>query len=212
MLYGLPSKVLQFHQVRLAIIGLDIDIHKKYTIETIYSGKNLFSIDIKPEHLKQMEQIIIQSQSKLINGIHSNKKFILDFFNHPVEILMFFLYDNSGKEQDELDRLEIESIGIYLNNYPIWWEKEELIFINFMGIELCILCIDPQYRNITKFKKYINNDINMDTMKSINFSRIYDTQIVIEYNSDKVYNLFITGFNINELRFKSGMGGVAFAS
>ena len=160
-----------------------------------------------------MEQIIIQSKSILINDIYSDKKIKLDYcFNHhPVEILMFFLYDKSGKEFDELDRLEIESIGMYFDGIPIWWEKEELIFINFMGIELCILCIDPQYRNITKFKKYINNDINMDTMKSINFSRIETVEFVIEYNSDKVYNLFITRFNINVLRFMSGMGGIGFS-
>lgn len=35
MLYGLPTKVLRYHQVGLDIIGLDKDIHKKYTIKPI---------------------------------------------------------------------------------------------------------------------------------------------------------------------------------
>lgn len=124
---------------------------------------------------------------------------------------MFFLHDNSNKELEELDKLEIESIGIYLDNQPIWWKKEELIFINFMGIELSILCIDPQFRNISKLKKYFNNDINIDKLKYIDFSSIDNSYFVIEYNSDKVYNLFITRFNINVLRFMSGMGGIGFS-
>ncbi len=61
-----------------------------------------------------------------------------------------------------------------------------------------------------KFKKYVNNDLDMDTMKSINFSRIDSTKFVLNYNSDKKYNLFMTGMCINVLRIMSGMAGLAF--
>ncbi len=207
-LYGIPKTMLSYHQVHINIYGLNDVAHSKYLIDALYSGKNLYSIDFKKEHINAMEQVIVQSQDTSLQ-IKSGQKFHF-LWNLPVQIIMFFLYEDSNEETDELNRLEIESIGLYLNGHPIWWNGEEIIYMNFMGLELCILCIDDNFRNMEKFKKYVNNDLDMDTMKSINFSRIDSTKFVLNYNSDKKYNLFMTGMCINVLRIMSGMAGLAF--
>ncbi len=207
--YGIPKTMLCWHNVNINIYGLNTLTHSKYLIDAIYSGKNLYSIDFKKEHIKVMEQVVIQSQDTSLQ-IKSGKKFSF-LWNHPVQIIMFFLYEDSNESTDELDRLEIESIGLYLNGHPIWWNGEEIIYMNFMGLELCILCIDDNFRNMDKFKKYVNNDLDMNTMKSINFSLIDTAEFVLNYNSDKKYNLFMTGMCINILRMMSGMAGLAFA-
>lgn len=79
MLYGIPIKLLKYHNVAINIYGLNKFIHYKYSIDVIYSGKNLFSIDIKPEHLEEIKQIIIQSKDNILNQIQSGKKYNCNF-------------------------------------------------------------------------------------------------------------------------------------
>lgn len=224
MLYGIPNKFLKYHEVHLSFGGLNTIWcnHEKYSIDAFYSGKNIYLPDIKSEHLKDMsfEQVIIQTQETGTELMHFGKKIRLAY-NHPVQMLMFFPYDPNNEELDELDeleRIEIDSIGLFLEGHPIWFEKEELIHMHYMGLDLCILCFDEQFRDINKFKKYFNNDLDLNTMKSINFSRINDVKIILEcgpdknFNSDKEYHLFYTGLNINILRFMFGMAGLVYSA
>ncbi len=225
MLYGIPNKFLAWHQVKIIIENIPKYSYWKYSeysIDAIYSGKNIYSSDIKSEHLKTMslpEQMIIETQETGTELMHFGKKIRLSCY-HPVQMLMFFPYDPDYKEfneLDELDRIEIDSIGLFLNGFPIWFEKEELVHVHFMGLDLCILCIDEQFRDINKFKKYFKNELDLNTMKSINLSRIDTVEIVLEcepgiknYDSDKEYNLFYTALYTNVLRIMSGMAGLAF--
>ena len=123
-------------------------------------------------------------------------------------MLMIFLYNK--EDIDELSEPEINSIGISLNNHFIWWENEELIEVDFMGINLYMVCIDPQLQNYNKFCHYMKYNIDPSTLKSINFSRIDDTDVVIEYDSDFKYEFYMKGLNTNVLRMMSGMAGLAF--
>ncbi len=224
MLYGIPNKFLLYHRVKIIIENLpkyNYWKYSEYSIDAIYSGKNIYSSDIKSEYLKNVciEQVIIQTQETGTELMHFGKKIRLAY-NHPVQMLMFFPYDPDYKEfneLDELNRIEIDSVGLFLNKHPIWFEKEELVHVHFMGLDLCILCIDEQLRDIKKFKKYFNNKLDLDTMKSINLSRMDDVEIILEcepgiknYETDKPYHLFMTGLYTNVFRMMSGMAGLAF--
>jgi hypothetical protein len=209
MFYGIPYYFLSYHDIAITAFGLNSSSHSDFKIDAIYSGKNLSKINIKPEHKNlSMEQVVFHSQNfKLENKIVSGEK-IKFLFNHPVQMLMIFLYNK--EDIDELSEPEINSIGISLNNHFIWWENEELIEVDFMGINLYMVCIDPQLQNYNKFCDYVKYNIDPSTLKSINFSRIDDTEIVIEYDSDFKYEFYMKGLNTNVLRMMSGMAGLAF--
>lgn len=224
MLYGIPNKFLKYHEVHIEFFGLNIMEcnPEKYSIDAFYSGKDIYLPDIKSEHLKGMclEQVIIQTQETGTELMYFGKnKWINAAINHPTQMLMFFPFDPNSFEKDEIDELEeveIDSIGLFLNGHPIWFEKEDLIHIHFMGLDLCILCLDEQFRDIDKFKKYFKNDLDLNTMKSINFSRLDNVKFIFEcgpdknYGTDKPFHLFYTGLNINVLRIMSGLAGLAY--
>ncbi len=216
MLYGIPYYFLGMHEIRIiSSTPSNKSVYSDYLIDVIYSGKNLSSIDIKPEHKKNMsfEQIIIMSQLYSCIVKDSKQKIKLRHLNHPVQLLMFCLWDeNETKidQTDELNETEINSIGLSLDDNFIWWENEELIKIDLLGINLYLICIDPQLQNYNKFCSYIKNKFDPKTLRSINFSRIDDAGLIIEYDSNKKYNLYINGLNINILRIMSGMAGLAF--
>lgn len=224
MLYGITNKFLLYHQVRIIIKNLfkySYWKYSEYSIDVIYSGKNIYSSDIKSEHLKSidMDQVIIQTQETGTELLQFGKEIRL-VYNHPSQMIMFFPYDpdyEEFNELDELNRIEIDSVGLFLNGFPIWFEKEELIHVHFMGLDLCILCLDEQFRDINKFKKYFKNELDMNTMKSINFSSIDDVKIILEcgidknYETNKPYHLFVTGLSINVLRMTNGMAGLVYA-
>jgi hypothetical protein len=226
MKYGIPVKFLGCHNVSIVSCGLKKDSHSNYNIDVIFSGKNLFGLNIDVDKYC-LQQLIIQNQIEYpINKINSGDKIKL-YFSHPTSIILFFLYDriedNINDSLDdilddfELDNLSIDSVGIGLEgigldeNY-IWWDDQELIKIDFMGIKLCAACIDPQLRYYNKFCSFANMDFDPKTIKSINFSRIDCTKIIINYDSDKKYNLFINALNINILSMMSGMAVIAYAS
>ncbi len=225
MLYGIPYYFLKYHEIRITSSTLpnkpgyyDYSDYSDYSIDIIYSGKNLSSIDIKPEHMKNMsfEQILILSQTFFKPIKDSKQKFNINF-NHPSQLIMFFLWNEEEKkmeETDELNKTEINKFGLSLDDNFIWWEDEELIKINLLGINLYLICIDPQLQNYTKFCSYIKNKFDPKTLRSINFSRIDKTEFVIDYdsgsNSYKKYNLYINGLNINILRIISGMAGLTY--
>ena len=132
---------------------------------------------------------------------------------------MLFLYSDpmdpnysADSDYDELTNPEINAVGITLNGHYIWWESNELIKVNFMGIILCVVCIDPQLQNHNKFCNFFKNKFNPKSLKSINFSRIDKSEVVVEYDGTNQYNLFISGLHINLLRFCNGMAGLAYSS
>jgi hypothetical protein len=225
MQYGMPIKFLNYHAVQIESTGLNKELHSNYKIDVIFSGKNLSNININPEHLdnKLFEQIIIQSQiTNQESKINSGTKIKFEF-NHPVSILMFFLYNDSNLyngnkynndicEDFEFTNPEINSIGISLNGYYIWWDNQELIKIDFMGIILSIVCIDPQLKDYNKFCSFTKNNFNPSILKSINFSRIDSMDAILEYDSDKKFSVYFNGLNINLLRMMYGMAGIAWAN
>ncbi len=210
MLYGIPYYFLKYHEIKIiSSTPANKLTYSDYSIDIIYSGKNLSSIDIKPEHEKNLEQIIIMSQKMSCIVKDSKQKIKLKHLNHPVQLIMFFLWDDK-EEIDELIETEIYRFGLSLEDYYIWWEGEELIKINFMGINLYLVCFDPQLQNYNKFCLYVKNKFDPKTLRSINFSRIDDAGLIIEYDSNKKYNLYTNALNINVLRMMSGMAGLAF--
>lgn len=221
MKYGIPVKFLGVHQVSISSVGLKKELHSNYNIDVILSGKNLFNLNIDANKYSA-EQLIIQSQNEYpTNKINSGDKIKL-YLNHPTSIIMFFLYDriednlNDGLDDIydnfELDNLSIDSIGIGLEGNYIWWDEQELIKVDFMGIKLSAICIDPQLRDYNKFCSFANMDFDPKTIKSINFSRIDCPSVIVKYDSEKKYNIFINALTINILRMMSGMAGIAYAN
>ena len=217
MTYGIPRYFLDYHEVIICSKGLDSKTHSDFTIDIISSGKNI--ANIKSKHMDKYacieEKVILSKQSekeKIFSGL------ILEiFFNHLVSILMFFLYDNYDEpDSDELESPDINAIGLIFNNpnstERIWWESNEIIKINFMGIILCVVPIDPALRDYKKFYNYVNNKADFTQLKSINFSRIDKIYATIEYDNNKKYNLYMNGLHTNMLRIMSGMAGLAFST
>ena len=222
MLYGIPIKFLDWHLVDIKSYGLKKELHSNYKIDVIFSGKNLSNIDINSKYLDDdmmFEQIIIQSQTKSEKNIKSGTKIRLNF-NHPISILIIFLYDNISNfdndnniyDEFEFSNPEINSIGIGLNLNYIWWDNQELIKIDFMGIKICIICIDPQLRDYNKFYSYTKNNFDPSILKSINFSRMDNSEIICEYDSDKKFLVYINGLHVNMLKMMNGLAGIAWAN
>ncbi len=187
-------------------------------IDIIYSGKNLYLPDLKLEHIKTMrlEQPVIQTQETGTETLFFNKKPIRLAYNNLVQMLMFFPYDTNqlqrGEEPDELERIELDSIDLFLDGKCTHYQSDQLIHAHFLGLDLCVLCFDEDLRDINKFKKYISNDndLDMKKMKSINFSVVDRAEIFLNYNSDKEFHLFMTALNTNILRMAGGMAGLAY--
>ena len=81
-----------------------------------------------------------------------------------------------------------------------------------MGIKICIICIDPQLRDYSKFYSYTKNNFDPSILKSINFSRMDNSEIICEYDSDKKFFVYINGLNVNMLRMMNGMAGIDWAN
>jgi len=127
--------------------------------------------------------------------------------------MMFFLYGNTDNT-DEISSPNIDSIGITLNESTIWWVNQEIIRVNFMGISLCVICIDPKFRNFDKFISFTKNNFEISEIKSINFSRINTSNIIIEFDNENnnKYNLYTCGLNINQFIMMSGLSGLSFGN
>ena len=103
----------------------------------------------------------------------------------------------------------IESIGLNPNKQGfVYWNNDELMEININEIKVYILCFDPQFKDINKFRNYLDNKINHKNCSGINFSRIDNMDIQIklkeEYNNSYLFNydVIIMPFNINILYHK----------
>ncbi len=223
--YGLPQFYLKYHEIRISIKEYDSK-HSNYIIDVILSGKNLYSLDIiekkigtnEEYNFKDLELILALSQSeKYEKKISSGEKTKI-YFNYSTSILIYCLYSDSDDLENNLQDLDnltnpvVEAICVEMNGHKLWWENDELIKINFMGITLNIVCIDPKFRNYNRFNSFINNDFDPKTLQSINFCRIDKSYSIIEYSNDKKYNLFLTGININVLRMTHGMAGLVYSS
>lgn len=213
--YGIPYYFLQNNSIEINSNNLKKELHSEYKIEVILSGKNLSSLNINSIDLENnsFEQIIVNcciESSK--EKISSGQFFKLLNIEHPVSLLMFFLFENLIDDScdfidynSELVSIpDINSIIISLNGQEMWWDSCELIKINFMDIKLCIICIDPQLKDYNKFCSYIKNELDLTTLKSINFSRIDTTKIKFEYDSDKKFRIYSNGIHINKLNFSNG--------
>lgn len=221
--YGISKYLMKYHDIKFISRGLNSNLHSNYKIDIIFSGKDLSSLNINEEDFKgkQFNQVVILSQSSTCENIISKQKINLNY-NNPTSVLMFFLYDNLDNNFDDTIKLDepndlqtpdIDAIGLqFNNNSKIWWEQDELIKVNFLGINLYIVCIDPQLRNYNKFISYIKNDIEPQTIKSINFSRFDKVEAIVEYSNSKSYNLFISGLHTNLFQIASGMGWMRFCS
>ena len=212
LIYGIPNYFLIGGGLKIHSTGLDAKKHSEYKIDLIYSGKNISNI--KPVHLENdgFEQLVISSQTYKYNKKISSKDKIEIKFEHAVSLMMFFLY-NEDIETDELTNTNIDAVGLGLNkDWFIWWEDKELIKVNFLGINLCVLAIDPALRDYKKFCNFIKLKANYSMPKTINFSRLDCTDVYIEYDSDNKFNLYVNCLYVNELKFKSGMTGLAFSN
>ncbi len=212
LIYGIPNYFLINGGLKICSAGLNLRGYPEYKIDLIYSGKNI--ANIKPEHLENdgFEQLVISSQTYKYNKKISSKDKIEIKFEHAVSLMMFFLY-NEDIETDELVNTNIDAVGLGLNkDWFIWWEDKELIKVNFLGINLCVLAIDPALRDYKKFCNFIKLKANYSMPKTINFSRLDYTDVYIEYDSNNKYNLYVNCIYANKLKFKSGMVGLAFSN
>ncbi len=212
LIYGIPNYFLINGGLKICSAGLNLRGYSEYKINLIYSGKKI--ANIKPEHLENnsLEQLVISSQTYKYNKKISSKDKIEIKFEHAVSLMMFFLY-NEDIETDELVNTNIDAVGLGLNKeWFIWWEDKELIKVNFLGINLCVLAIDPALKNYKNFYNFIKSKAEYSMPKTINFSRLDYTDVYIEYENNNKYNLYVNCIYANKLKFKSGMAGLAFSN
>jgi hypothetical protein len=210
MKYGIPNYLLESNDIKILSKDLNEFIHSNYKIDIILSGKNLSKIDINPDHLfNGYNQMFVGSQVYIHNHkINSGEK-IKFYFDHPSSLFMFFLFDMENFSDDygfeqEFTNPSTNSFGIEINNQCIWWDEQEFIKIDFMGILLCVICIDPQLKDYKKFCEYSNSKFDTKTLKSINLSRIDTFKTMVEYDSYKKYLIYINALYVNIIEFTNG--------
>ena len=89
---------------------------------------------------------------------------------------------------DDSDKLQMEKIILYLNGHQITYDKKQLVKIEFCGMIIYAICIDPKMKNKKTLISYMKSDFDIETLKSINFSRIDSINICFNYKSKKKYN------------------------
>lgn len=220
--HGLLIKELLYYNAIFKLSELDKKVYGGFNIKLILSGKNTnesFS-DGMFEYFVIQHQVCTKSD-KICSGQKINIP-----FNHPVSVILFFIYDencndNSLNNNFDLENLNIDSISIDIGAGPdngekqsscIYYSDEELIKIDFMDIKLYGICIDPQLKNHSNFISYINGYVDYETIKSINFSRIDRPNIIINHDSDNKYNICICGLCVNVLRYMNGHMSIAFSN
>ena len=216
--YGIPKKLLKYHHIEIIANNLT-EIHSKYKIDVIFSGKNISNINIDFD--KHQEQIIVINNSFKVHNISSGKKFSIgNYTNHPSCMLMFFLYETSNINEyteniyDDFELVcpKINSIDlcIFENTKGIQWEDYELINVEFMGIHISVLCFDPQLKDYNKFIQLLNNDFDIKELHTLNFLRIDDANIILNFDSNKNFSTYVNLINFNNLVFGSGMAGLSY--
>ena len=146
-------------------------------------------------------------------NINSNEK-ISFVSNNMVCMIMCILYKNKEENENifedfELSSPKINSISIFLNGRKIKWEDYEIVNIEFMGLNISVLCIDPQLRDYDKFTKIMKNDFDLTELHTINFSRIDIMKISLNFDSNDsndTINAYINFMSLNKLQIRNNVG------
>lgn len=140
---------------------------------------------------KYCKMPIHQSNSvKSTNSDHLNYLYNQNYLDELNE-LDDLNYLDGLDDLDSSDKLQMEKIILYLNGHPITYDKKQLIKIEFCGMIIYAICIDPKMKNKKTLISYMKSDFNIETLKSINFSRIDKIEISFDYKSEKKYNTSI---------------------
>lgn len=212
--YGLYLRSFGYHLLKPLVAGLKKDKHYNYKITTIISGKNFEGVDVDYIIKYGYEHVVFFTGEVgfyAVKPLKSNDKHKIHLV-HPTSILLYIVFNTNDDNDDDFSNVDLDYIGIILNGNPIWWEQQEVIKVKLLGVQIFVVCIDPQYRNYNKFCSLIKYDFDPKILRSINFSRMDTIHTVLEFeSSNKKYYMFMKSLHINILRYLGGMIGKAFA-
>jgi len=206
----LPLFTLTHHQVQIKIKGLNKSISSgfkyckyKVPLSKVYNNDRL---------LHSLETFIIETQTLMYIKSDVYKL----SFNHPCKIILVkFL--NSCNDDDYYDQDydfdKIKQIKLSLNGAkPIIWDNDEGEIMKFRICGQCIYAISlsPEFKSKKNIKKIF---LGEECGYGINFSRIDNSFLSFDlYESISYTDVHISTFNVNIMRYMSGMCGKAYAN
>ncbi len=197
----------------------------QYKITIIYSGKNLSSVNIKPEHLKSMSfnQPIITNidysdydfNNYVKSKYHKYKENGINIVNLMYKTVLFFICDNPLDKDlwnlnDEITNSYFNYLKLKLSNGKNYiYEYDQIIKVNLFGITLCILCIDPELNDINKFKLFGKNIFDYPKTLYLKKEQIKISLIIdCEFNDNSI--LYLSGLNYYNLAIKDGIANIEY--
>lgn len=195
----------------------DKDEFKYYDYFTDNINEDVSHDDKTNDIDKFSNELIINSWSS--NYWLKNSNNILNmYWSHPTQFIIFYIMRN--KIEDDTAYIDtnyrtVNSVGIKPNGLGyIEWSSDELIQIEILGVPIYIICLDPQFRDINKFKKYMDCKINHKTCIGVNFSKVDNIKFKIDidnpFDDYSDYNISIYGLHTNILRQGGGLLGLSF--
>ena len=196
---GLPLMALYMSDINLHICG---KIHRGWF--------NKFKLIAIYKFLDQEKRITLACFDDKIHmlsmpgmNFNINKQYVYTFFyvcdNMFSQGIMFNF--NTDNLTCYIKRICLTCTNV---NDGIWYEEDDLIYTEYLNTKICILCFDPRYKDINKFKKLFT-DTSEQILYGMRMSNLPKLQIIVEFTEPIDTNLYVSSIGMNTLKISKGI-------
>lgn len=176
----------------------DQPIFDVFTIRLYQYGRYIENGLINKLYPKNKPNIELFSEKELVIDYKSGNLYNLRYMNNYAQVFGFAIKKEINPDFPD-DFICIKRIEIIANGMGnLFYGFEDWIVLEFSGLKVYLIMLDPTLKDLNKFKEYLRGSIDYDHVSGINLSRIDNIKFKIDLNTTKSIN--ITIFNLG-LRF-----------
>jgi hypothetical protein len=172
------------------------EIFDIFRIKLYIYGRYIDSNILKTLYLKDKINLELYSEKELVKNYVSGSKYTIkyDIMLSYTQIFGFVIKKElTPEEPNEL--ISIKTIEIVPNGMTgLFYGFEDWVVLDFYGIKVYLLALDPMLKDFNIFKKYLQGQIDYDHVSGVNLSRIDNVRFIIKLNTQKPIDICI--FNI----------------
>ncbi len=176
----------------------DQTIFDVFNIKLYQYGRYVEKDLINKLYPKNKPNIELFSEKELIIDYVSGNKHKLRDMYYYTQVFGFAIKKEINPDFPD-DFISFKKIEIIANGMGgLFYGHEDWVFLEFSGLKVYLIMLDPMLKDLDKFKEYLRGSIDYEHVSGINLARIDTVKFKIDLNTIKPINIHI--FNLG-LRF-----------
>ncbi len=171
------------------------EIFDIFRIKLYIYGRYIDSNILKALYPKDKIHLELYSEKELVKNYVSGNKYIMKYDMLTYTQVFGFVIKKEVSPEEPNESISIKTIEIIPNGVTgLFYGFEDWVVLDFYGIKVYLLALDPMLKDLNIFKKYLQGQIDYDHVSGVNLSRLDNVKFIIKLNTEKPIDICI--FNI----------------